>query len=434
MAGKKLLVIQCAALGHDFLTEEVGAEWNGLKFRPMESVFPAVTSTVQGSFRTGSAPSKHGMVANGFYDRTLRRAFFWEQSSALVEGTRIWEKFRARGKRLAMMFWQQSLGEDADMVLSPAPIHKHHGGMIPDCYSKPAGLYERLCTAVGRKFSLAHYWGPIASAASGEWIAEAAAAMLSNEETQADLCLVYLPTLDYDLQRRGPEHEHSERALQALLAQLKRMLDAAGAAGYETLVFGDYAMGEVSGEVCFPNRALSEAGLLATRRIRHMLYPDFHESRAFAVTDHEVAHVYVRDARDIEKTREVLGSLSGVEKVLDRGAQKAIGLDHERSGELVLLAREGSWFAYPWWTKPREAPEYASHVDIHQKPGFDPCELLFGRFPTQVSTDPSEIAGTHGRTGPGRAACWAATCEMPGEPKTLIELSQATGKWLETIP
>jgi predicted AlkP superfamily pyrophosphatase or phosphodiesterase len=434
MAGKRLLVIQAAALGYDFLKKEVGTSWNGLDFRPLESVFPAVTCTAQASFRTGLAPASHGMVANGFYDRTLRRPFFWEQSSALVEGPRIWEDFRRRGKRVAMMFWQQSLGEDADLVLSPAPIHKHHGGMIPVCYAKSADLYERLCAAVGREFSLAHYWGPIASAKSGDWIAEAAAAMLADDETRPDLSLVYLPTLDYDLQRRGPAHEHSERALQALLTQLQRLLDAASAAGCDVLVFGDYAMGAVTGDVVYPNRALAEAGLFRTRRVGHMLYPDFHDSRAFAVTDHEIAHVYVRDLRDVDAVSKCLRALAGLDQVLDRAAQKELALDHARSGELVLLAREGSWLAYPWWEKHREAPEFAKHVDIHQKPGFDPCELFFGRFPTQVSTDPSEIAGAHGRTGPGRSACWTSTCEFPGRPKTLLELARSVRDWLENVP
>jgi len=434
VAEKRLLVVQCAALGYDFLKDAVGAAWNGLDWRPLESVFPAVTSTVQASFRTALPPTGHGIVANGFFDRTLRRAMFWEQSAALVEGRRIWEGFRRRGKRVAMMFWQQSLGEDADLVLSPAPIHKHHGGMIPGCYAKPADLYERLCAAVGREFSLAQYWGPIASAKCGDWIAGAVAALLGNPEIAPDLSLVYLPTLDYDLQRRGPEHEHSLRALEALLDQLNVLLDAGRTSGCEVLLFGDYAMGTVTKDVVFPNRALSAAGLFRTRRVGHMLYPDYHESRAFAVTDHEIAHVYVRDPRDVEPARERLRTLPGVASVLDRPAQKELGLDHARSGELVLVAEEGTWLAYPWWEKAREAPEYAGHVDIHNKPGFDPCELFFGRFPTQVSTNPSEIAGSHGRTGPRRSACWTSTCKLPGEPKSLIELARAVGEWLENVP
>lgn len=434
MAERKLLVVQVAALGYDFLKGEIGAQLKDLTFRPLEPVFPAVTATAQASFRTASPPAQHGMVANGFYDRELHRVMFWEQSAALVRGPRIWESYRSKGRRVGMMFWQQSLGENVDLVLSPAPIHKHHGGMIQDCYGKPAELYSWLCSAVGREFSLAQYWGPLASAKVGDWIASAAAALLSNTELAPDLLFTYLPTLDYDLQRQGPDHDHSIRALEALVGQLKILLDDARISDYEVLVFGDYAMGPVTGDVVFPNRALLEADLMKTRRIKHMLYPDFHESRAFAVTDHEVAHVYVAESDHLEAARRCLAATEGVGRVLDRAAVRELGLDHPRSGELVIVAEEGAWFAFPWWKRKREAPEYAKHVDIHNKPGYDPCELFFGRLPTQVSTDPRQIRGSHGRTGPGRAAAWAATCEFGDEPKSLVELASAVRSWLEEAP
>ena len=430
MADRKLLVVQCAALGYNFLNDENGAAWNGLEFKPAESVFPAVTCTVQASFRTASPPSAHGMVANGFYHRDLSRPMFWEQSSALVSGPRIWEDFRRRGKRVAMLFWQQSLGEDVDVALSPAPIHKHHGGMIPDCYGKPDGLYARLCDAVGEEFSLADYWGPVASSASGNWIASAAAALMADAELACDLCFVYLPTLDFDLQRFGPEDRNSEKALVALLAQLKRLTDAASAGGYDVLIFGDYAMAGVT-EAVFPNRALLEAGLMKTRKIGHMLYPDFYQSLAFAVADHEIAHVHVKDRADLDAVCKCLIATEGVAEVYDRAMQKSFALDHPRSGEFVVVAKPGSWFAYPWWTSSGEAPEYSTHVDIHNKPGYDPCELFFGTFPTQVSTDTSRILGSHGRAGGDRSACWASNCKFAAEPKTLIELSAAVRDWLK---
>ena len=172
MAAGKLLVIQIAALGDDLLRRHLdGDTWQGLTFQPLEPVFPAVTCVAQASFRTASPPSSHGMVSNGVFLRSLRRAAFWEQSSALVTGERVWDSFRRRGKTVALLFWQQSLGEEVDYLISPAPIHQHGGGMIQDCYSRPAELYARLCNAIGRKFKLRHYWGPLASVKSTEWIA-----------------------------------------------------------------------------------------------------------------------------------------------------------------------------------------------------------------------------------------------------------------------
>ena len=432
----KLLIVQAAALGYDFLTRNIAEEWEGLTFRPAESVFPAVTCTVQASFRTASPPSRHGMVANGLFHRDLCRPMFWEQSARLVRGPRIWEGFRRRGGKVAMLFWQQCLGEDVDAVLSPAPIHKHHGGMIQDCYGQPDALYARLCDAVGRPFNLKHYWGPMASPKVGEWISSAAAALLADAELAPDLCLAYLPTLDYDPQRFGPQSAASARSLQALLKQLADLVHAAGEHGYEVLIFGDYAIAPVS-QAALPNKALLEAGLMRARRVRQMLYPDFHTSRAFAVVDHQVAHVYVKDPSDAPPARDVLAALPGVAEVLDRQAQAAMGLDHPNSGELVVVAEEGRWLAYPWWdpspwwSPKRPAPEYAGHVDIHNKPGYDPCELFFGHLPMWVSQEHGRIRGSHGRIGPGKRIAWATTLPLPAGIANLIGLAAAVRDWLD---
>jgi len=424
---KKLLIVEAAALAWDLVRG--GDEFAGLTFRRADSVFPAVTCTVQASFRTASPPSAHGMVANGLYHRELRRVMFWEQSSALVSGERIWSAFRRRGGRVGMLFWQQGLGEDVDVVLSPAPIHKHHGGMIQDCYSRPAGLYGRLCELVGGPFKLRHYWGPTASAKAGDWIASATAALLG-DEAAPDLCLTYLPTLDYDLQRFGPAHSRAAPAKEALRRQLVQLWAAAEPAGYEMIVFGDYAMGFVERAV-LPNVALLAEGLLAVREVGGMLYPDFHTSRAFAMADHEIAHVYAADPAAAQQARAVLAGLDGVADVLDRTAQGELGIDHARSGELIAVADRGAWMAYPWWTDRRQGPDYAAHVDIHNKPGYDPCELFFGWPPMSVGRSPAKIRGSHGRVGPGREVAWGATFPLKTQPANLIELAKAVRDWVE---
>jgi len=423
---KKLLIVEVAALSRP-------PKLDGLAFAPIRSVFPALTCTVQASFRTASAPAAHGMIANGLFFRRLGRAMFWEQSAALVEGRRIWSEFRRRGGRVGMLFWQQSLGEDVDVLLSPAPIHKHHGGLIEDCYARPAGLYERLCRLVGRRFKLRHYWGPLASPAAGDWIAQATAAVMRDRQIAPELLLSYLPALDYDFQRWGPDDPRSGKALRALEAQLRLLVRAAGENGYEVLIFGDYAIAPVDGAV-FANRALHQAGLLKTRRVGEMLYPDLHASDAFAMVDHEVAHVYVAESGGIGAAREVLASLDGVSEVLDRRAQAAVALDHANSGDLVIVAAEGKWFAYPWWTEKHEAPDYAGHVDIHNKPGFDPCEL-FARVlswpPMSVQQNVARIRGSHWRAGQDRRTTWAGTLKLANEPADLVELAGAVREWLD---
>lgn len=419
--GKKLLVIQVAGLRHKF-------DWPGVTFHALETVFPAVTCTAQATFRTGLLPGGHGMVGNGIYCRRLHRPMFWEQSADLVAGERIWDDFRRRGGRVGMLFWQQSLGERADVILSPAPIHKHHGGMIQDCYCRPAGLYQTLCAAVGRKFNLMHYWGPLASDKAGLWILDATRAVLCDPATAPDLCLTYVPTLDYDLQRKGPVAEAA--ILARLEGPLKHLADSARGLGYDVLLFGDYAIGAVTA-AAYPNRSLMAAGLLRAREVAGMLYPDFHASRAFAVVDHEIAHVYVRDSDDLGPTRDALASTDGVAQVLDRDAQEQRGVRHDNGGELLAVVAEGRWLAYPWWSDAAQEPDYARHVDIHNKPGYDPCELFFGWPPMSVSRNTARIRGSHGRVGPGREVVFGSTIEFASPPRTLIELSQAVKNWLD---
>jgi predicted AlkP superfamily pyrophosphatase or phosphodiesterase len=419
---RKLLVADIAALG-----------WNAVSsrtdFQPTQTVFPGLTCTVQASFRTGSLPQAHGMVGNGLFFRELRKVLFWEQSATLVQGPRIWDDFRARGKTVGMMFWQQSMGEAVDLVATPAPIHKHSGGMIQDCYTQPPELQERLNETVGRPFNLMNYWGPLANHRSSDWIVDATVAAMGLSEFAPDLLLTYIPHLDYDLQRHGPHGDPARRSLNLLLGYLTRLKAACSDFGYDWLFFGDYGMEPVRRGAVFPNRCLREAGLFAARDIRGMAYTDFFTSRAFAVVDHQVAHVFCRDAASVAAAREALGALPGVAEVLDRAAQPARGLGHPNSGDLVLVAEAGAWFAYPWFSK-AEAPDYAGHVDIHNKPGYDPCELFFGWPPGTVSFDTNKIHGSHGNTGPGYEVAWASSLPISTPPRTILDLTHETQRWM----
>jgi predicted AlkP superfamily pyrophosphatase or phosphodiesterase len=403
----KLLVVQCAALGHDAWRRHARADfWASLGPERVRTVFPAVTCTVQASFRTALPPGAHGMVANGFIDKCLHRAMFWEQSSDLYEGERIWAEFRRCGGTVGQVCWQQSLGLDADLVLSPAPIHKHHGGMIQDCYSRPGDLYRRLCAKLGKSFNLRDYWGPLTSLRATDWIAAATMELLTSGEAP-DLLLTYLPHLDYEFQRNGPEGPRAAAVFAELEVRLERLVAAARASGYEILVWGDYAITPAVRPV-YPNRVLREAGWLAVRDIRGRLYPDLHATPAFALVDHQVAYVHLRDVAALPAVLAVLQGVPGIARVMT--AAEA-GIDHPRAGELVLVAAPGAWFAYPWWERPAQAPDFAGHVDIHNKPGFDPCELFFAAWPPfSVSQDAARIRGTHGLAdAPEHDVVWAST-------------------------
>ncbi len=426
---KKTLVIEVAGLGFEFAANNGLRTLEGLPLCPMLTVFPALTCTVQATLRTAQLPTSHGIVANGFFDPILRKTFIWEQSAALVSGQRVWQDFRDRGGTVGMAFFQQSLGEQVDMLLSPAPLHTHGGGMIMACASQPPELYTRLSRSVGRPFRLHHYWGPLASAKSSDWIAEAVASLLAAPDAP-ELCFAYLPGLDYDLQRFGPAHPKSARALAKVVRELTLLLRSARTNGYETVVFGDYAITPASKGAVFPNRALREAGLLATREIKGMLYPDFHHSRAFALADHQVAMVSCADTATVPLAKDILQNIEGVGKILDRAAQTPLGVAHPRAGDLLLLAEPGAWFAYPWWTAPREAPDYAGHVDIHNKPGYDPCELFFGHTPLNISQNSSKICGTHGLVGQGLETALFST--IPLNTTSLLDLATSLHDWLNT--
>lgn len=424
---KKLLVVQVAGLGYEFVTRERPADLIGCPIRALEPVFPGLTCTAQATLRTGLPVARHGLPSNGFFDPVVRKPFFWEQSSALVSGARFWAPFRAKGGTVGMTFFQQSLGESVDLSLSPAPIHTHGGGLVEACHSQPSELYARLARFAGRAFRLRQYWGPLASVKSSEWIADAMCGLLSAPDAP-DLLMTYLPGLDYDLQRFGPEDPRSSRAWHCVKAELERLAAAARTNGYEVVIFGDYAITPVTQGAFFPNRLLRETGYFATRDVRGRTYPDFHVSKAFALVDHQLAIVHCEDAAVRETVRRLFLGQPQVDEVLDPAQMKVRGLDHPRSGDLLLVASPGAWFAYPWWSDAREAPDYAVHVDIHNKPGFDPCELFFGRHPFHISTDTSRIRGTHGRAGHGCETVLVST--FPLQATTLPELSDQLRDWL----
>ncbi|MBN1865105.1 MAG: alkaline phosphatase family protein [Victivallales bacterium] len=413
----KLIVVEAAALGYGFWETRRKADfWSKLKTACLDTVFPAVTCTVQASLRTALPPSGHGMIANGLFDRELRKVFFWEQSSRLYDGPRIWEDFRKSGHTVGQICWQQSLGNDSDMILSPAPIHKHHGGMIQDFYSRPADVYGSISAELGKKLNLRDYWGPFASPSSGEWIAEASARLLSSDRAP-ELLLIYLPHLDYDMQRHGPHSNAAVKAFERLEKSLELLFAAGKLAGYETVVFGDYAISPAESAI-YPNMILRDAGLLSVRVVKGALYADLFSSRAFAMADHQVAHVFVPDKNDTSAAKSALQNVQGIRKILSREE-----FGHQRAGELVLEAAPGCWFAYPWWKANKEAPEYASHVDIHNKPGFDPCELFLALWPPMsVSSDSSKVKGTHGITD-----CkipWASSVDMDCG-KTILDAAES---------
>lgn len=344
------------------------------ELRRLRPVLPAVTCSVQATMLTGVPPRDHGIVANGWYHRELAEVQFWKQSNRLVQAEKVWETARRRDPSVttANMFWWYNMYSTADYSVTPRPIYKADGRKIPDCYSHPADLRDLLQQRLGT-FPLFKFWGPGASIESSRWIADAAAFV--HDRHRPTLNLVYLPHLDYALQKLGPEHPDIPAAVGEIDAVAGRLIDHLRGAGVRIVLLSEYGIEPVDDAVWI-NRALREAGLLRVREEQGLELLDAGASDAFAVADHQVAHVYVRDAADVPRTAELCRALPGVERVLDRSAQAELGLDHERSGELVLVAQPRRWFAYGYWLDDRRAPDFARTVDIHRKPGYDPLELF----------------------------------------------------------
>jgi len=406
------------------------------------TVLPAVTCSVQSTFLTGLPPSGHGIVGNGWFFRELGEVLLWRQHNRLVAGEKVWETIRRTlpGYRVANICWWYAMGSTTDVTVTPRPVYHADGRKSPDCWTWPPSLRDELVAELG-EFPLFQYWGPTASLSSSRWIVDAARRVMPDH----DLTLVYVPHLDYDLQRFGPDSPEAVKAARDVDHVLTPLLDEASEQGSTVVVLSEYGITPVSRPVDV-NRALRKAGLLHvhTNATGELLDP--WTSRAFAVADHQLAHVYVRDPADLPEVAALLERLPGVEQVLDRSAQAAYGLDHERSGELVLVAESDAWFTYYYWLADDRAPDFARAVEIHKKPGYDPAELFFDpedrwvklraaaglvrkkaglRYQMRVvPLDPAQVRGSHGRLPEDPDDGPVLLCSRPGAARPRFEATE----------
>lgn len=343
--------------------------------RPLSPSLPAVTTTGQTTMLTGVDPSSHGIVANGWYFRDLSEIWLWRQSESLIQAPLVWQGLQRDGRPLRVLkhFWWYAMNTTADSTVTPRPVYHHDGRKSPDIYASPPSLKERLIAKHGT-FPLFNFWGPVADIRSSRWIAESFTT--AYDYADHDLALVYLPHLDYDLQRHGPQGAHLEGNLRDLDACVALISNHAQARGARVMVVSEYGIEAVDHGI-YINRALRQRGLLSvtTNAAGELLDPG--TSRAFALCDHQLAHVYVRRNDDVETVAQQLRGIDGIEGVYCGDQRAAIGLDHPRSGEIVCLAAAGTWFAYDYWLDDRLKPDFAHCVEIHKKPGYDPRELFF---------------------------------------------------------
>jgi predicted AlkP superfamily pyrophosphatase or phosphodiesterase len=335
---------------------------------------PAVTCSSQATFLTGKMPEVHGIVANGWYFRDECEVKLWRQSNKLVEAPKIWEVLREQnsGFTCANMFWWYNMYSSVDFSVTPRPQYLSDGRKMPDCYSQPAGLRDRLQAKLGT-FPLFDFWGPRTTIKSSQWIADAS--KLVDEWHNPTLTLIYLPHLDYNLQRYGLDFSKIGKDLQEIDAVVKDLILFYEERGANVVILSEYGITNVNQPVDI-NRVLRKAGYIAVREERGTELLDAGVSKAFAMADHQIAHVYVNDPAEIPKVKKLLENTPGIEKVLDEEGKRQHKINHPRAGELVAIADKQAWFTYYYWLDDAKAPDFARIVDIHRKPGYDPVEMF----------------------------------------------------------
>jgi predicted AlkP superfamily pyrophosphatase or phosphodiesterase len=381
----------------------------------VEPMTPAVTCAVQATYLTGKLPREHGIVGNGWYFRDLNEVWLWRQSNRLIQGPKIWDIARAKNPNFTCSntFWWYAMATGADYTLTPRPLYCADGSKLPDFYTAPLELREQLTQELGQ-FPLFQFWGPATSIKSSQWIADAAVEV--EKKYAPTLQLVYLPHLDYCLQKVGPNGD-TTKDLQEIDAVVGNLLTYFENRHCRVIVLSEYGILPVDTPV-HPNRILRDANLVQVKVDLGKEYLDTATSKAFSVSDHQIAHIYIQQPELISQVKALFEKQKGIARVLDEEGKREFGLDHERSGELVLLAEPNAWFTYYYWQNDKRAPDFAASVDIHKKPGYDPCELFFNpKLPAPmlsmvgklirkklgfryvmdvISMDPTQIKGSHG--------------------------------------
>ncbi|ACK70711.1 type I phosphodiesterase/nucleotide pyrophosphatase [Gloeothece citriformis PCC 7424] len=344
------------------------------KIATVNPILPAVTCSVQATYLTGKWPDEHGIVANGWYFRDECEVKFWRQSNKLIQAPKIWDVARSIDPTFtcANLFWWYNMYSGADYAITPRPMYPADGRKISDIYTKPSEIREPIQAELGQ-FPLFKFWGPNTSIESSQWIAQSA--KWTEKRYNPTLTLIYLPHLDYGLQRVGNDINLIKKDLEEIDAVCQDLIDYYTTRNAQVIILSEYGITDVSKPIHL-NRILREAGLLQIREEMGQELLDPGASIAFAVADHQMAHIYVNDPSYINKVRNLIESVDGVAKILDEDAKKEYHLNHSRAGELIAIAQSDAWFTYYYWLDDNRAPDFATTVDIHRKPGYDPVELF----------------------------------------------------------
>lgn len=341
----------------------------------VKPAFPAVTCTAQSNMLTGKLPADHGIVANGWYNREYAEVHFWKQSNQLVREPKLWDALKQRDPNFtcAKLFWWYNMYSTADYSITPRPAYPADGRKIFDVYSHPMPMKEAVKAELG-EFPFHTFWGPKAGIACSQWIADSAKWV--ETQHQPTLNLIYLPHLDYNLQRLGPEDPAIAEDLGKVDRVVADLIEFFENRGVRVALLSEYGITAVDRPIHI-NRVLRQQGWISIKEELGLEQLNYGASQAFAVADHQIAHIYVKDADLLPVVKESIERTEGVDCVLDSEGKREMGIHHERAGDLIAIADNRSWFTYYYWLDDAVAPDFARCVDIHRKPGYDPVELFF---------------------------------------------------------
>ena len=339
----------------------------------IKPVLPAVTCAVQSTYLTGKWPKDHGIVANGWYFKDECEVKLWRQSNHLVEAPKIWDMAKAINPDFTCsnMFWWYNMYSNSDFNVTPRPQYRADGQKKPDCYSKPEELRDRLQSKLGT-FPLFNFWGPNTTIKSTKWIADAS--KLVHNWHEPTLQLIYLPHLDYVLQKNNNKNLIL-KDLKELDLVCKDLINFYESKDVQIILLSEYGINPVKAPFHI-NRLLREHGYIKIRNENGLELLDAGISDAFAMADHQIAHVYINDKSKIESIKALLENCEEIDLVLDEEEQTKHHINHHRSGDLVVVIKKDFWFTYYYWLDDKKAPDFARNVDIHKKPGYDPVELF----------------------------------------------------------
>ncbi|MBI3268272.1 MAG: alkaline phosphatase family protein [Planctomycetes bacterium] len=386
--------------------------------------FPALSATAHASIFTGTHAMEHGIVGNALFDRTRYELGYAEPFANLTTGARLWQTAKKRKPdfTVAALFWNGLLYGDCDLYLSPAPFKTERGDFVSDCFSRPRDLYTKLAKALG-PFDCKWLWGPTLTFQASQWIARAARQVF--EENQPNLTLAYLPQLDASIQKYGVNSPQVLIDLGKIDTLVKEFMDIVAKKSGVLILMSDYGMTDVKGEIAI-NRILRSTYFLEVREIAGKEYIDFGYSKAFAVVDHQIAHVFV-NSNLTKPIKDLLVEVPGIESVLDEQGKKDFKVAHGRCGDLIAIAAKDKWFHYPWWVDDAKAPGFARRVDPARKMGYDPLEMIQDPRTKQIETNPALIKASHGRpprdvSEMGVFLCSRRSADKPPDVLSAVEL------------